>query len=282
MEIITEFVQNQLIYPTLVGFVILAFILLFKYTIRPVQEPKFKLTSIDDRKSGGKKKKPKEKKPTLNGHITTGVKSSEKSPAKEVKKSPELKKEKKPEPVIVKESKKTVDTTKKVVETSESKKKISSKKVPVEKPVDFDEGDWETVPSKADKKKKVEQKPVATKKEKKSKTTALEVVVTPSPEKEEEKVEVAPVEEVPQVIEQPVPIEEKKNKKKPKANKSTEEPKSVAVEPTPPAVKEVKQQKQQQVVSEVPTSGAVFDELGDTWTEAKPVKKSKKKARKDN
>lgn len=66
-------------------------------------------------------------KSTVNGHIATDVVKSEKSPAKEQKKSPDpVKKEKKVEAPI-KEVKKA-DTPKKVIEPQEYRKK-SNKKV---------------------------------------------------------------------------------------------------------------------------------------------------------
>jgi hypothetical protein len=49
------------------------------------------------------------------------------------------------------------------------KNKKNIKKLLSEKPVDFDDGNWETVPTKADKKKKPDQSPA--KKDKKPKKT---------------------------------------------------------------------------------------------------------------
>ncbi|XP_066250837.1 uncharacterized protein [Euwallacea similis] len=285
MELISELVQAPFLTVVPVGVVIVLIVGLFTYAIRPAQQPRFKLSSLDDRKSGAKKKKLKEKKPVLNGHVSTGLPKAEKSPTKEAKKSPESgKKDKKVEPAV-KDVKKT-DASKKVVEAVDKKK--STKKISVEKPADFDDGKWETVPSKADKKKKVE---VASIKKEKKVKAPLEVQL--SSEKVEEKpavveevVEEPAVEEVVSAaIAEPIPVVEEK-KEKPKKTKPA---KILKAEPVaePPQKQEEAAIPPPKVVAEPPKSepapptGAVFDELGDTWTEAKPMKKSKKKARRD-
>ncbi|XP_066138872.1 uncharacterized protein [Euwallacea fornicatus] len=283
MELISELVQAPFLTVVPVGVVIVLIVGLFTYAIRPAQQPRFKLGNLDDRKSGAKKKKLKEKKPALNGHVSTGLPKAEKSPTKEAKKSPEPgKKDKKVEP-LVKDVKKT-DASKKVVEATDKKK--SNKKTSVEKPADFDDGNWETVPSKADKKKKVEGASI--KKEKKAKIP-LEVPL--SNEKVEEKPTV--VEEVAEepavekvaTVAEPIPVVEEK-KEKPKKTKSAKMLKSEPVA-EPPQKQVEGANPPPNVVAEplksepAPPIGAIFDELGDTWTEAKPMKKSKKKARRD-
>ncbi|CAG9770681.1 unnamed protein product [Ceutorhynchus assimilis] len=306
MEIITEFVQSQLFLVVPVALVVFAGILLFTYSIRPAQQPKFP-SGLDDRKTAGKKKKLKEKKSTANGHVSTGAPKSEKSPAKEQKKTPEPAKKEKKIVTEIKEPKKT-----EVKKSVEPQKKVT-KKVAVVKPVDIDDGGWETVPTK--KTKKTDQPLV--KKDKKAKAPSVEVpaVKEETPEKEEVKpvvvveeikAEVEPpvVEEVAEAIEEPAPVvEEKKDKKKkkPKANKpevgaapapkveiaapepvaAPVEPKSAPVEPKSAPV-EPKSAPVEPKSAPAATAGVAFDELGDTWTEAKPVKKSKKKARRDN
>lgn len=57
----------------------------------------------------------------------------------------------------------------------------------MEKPADYDEGDWETVPTKADKKKKVEQPLVKKEKKAKQQPDSEVNVKEETPEKEEEK-----------------------------------------------------------------------------------------------
>jgi len=277
MEIITELVQNQLILILPVGLVILGCILLFTYSIRPVQQPKFHLSSLDDRKTAGKRKKLKEKKFTSNGYIATDVPKVEKSPTKELKKSPEPPKKEKKIESVVKEAKK-VEALKK--SDSQDQKKKSNKRS-VEKPADFDDGNWETVPSKADKKKKVEQPPV--KKEKKIKvlSEALTTSKEEIPHKEEtpkvEEFEIEPEAEPERIIiEDPIFIEETalvvedkkdKTKKKQKPTK-VPEPAEEAVDPTgsqpviSAVIEETKITKRSSPSSSAP-SGAAFDELGD-------------------
>ncbi|KAH1008978.1 muscle M-line assembly protein unc-89 [Dendroctonus ponderosae] len=303
MEIITE-IENQLMLIVPIGLAILSCILVYIYSIGPTQQPKFKHSAGDDRKTPQKKKKLKEKKPTANGNVFTGITKPEKSPVKETKKVPEpVKKEKKLDGAF-KDTKKP-EGIKKASEAQEIKKK-TNKKVLAEKPADFDDGKWETVPSKADKKKKVEQP--QSKKEKKvkhqlesqvkaeesTKEEVLPVVI----EKIEPDVQVEPeppssvpkllVEEVQAHVEEVAPIvEQKKDKKTKKARVDKVEKGADAVVTIPSDNEaEIIQPKRTEVSSKLDVkagpSGPVSDELGDTWTEAKPVKKSKKKARRDN
>lgn len=65
----------------------------------------------------------------MNGQVATAVSKSDKSPAKEVKKSPEsVKKEKKPEPVVVKKPEASAKPQKntEVSEKKKGPKKVSS------------------------------------------------------------------------------------------------------------------------------------------------------------
>lgn len=60
MEIITE-IQNQLMLIVPIGLAILSCVFVYIYSIGPTQQPKFKLSAGDDRKTPQKKKKLKEK-----------------------------------------------------------------------------------------------------------------------------------------------------------------------------------------------------------------------------
>lgn len=60
MEIVTEFAQSQFLMVVPVLLAVGACVLLFIYSIRPAQQPKFKL-GFEDKKSAAKKKKSKEK-----------------------------------------------------------------------------------------------------------------------------------------------------------------------------------------------------------------------------
>lgn len=121
---------------------------------------------------------------TANGHVSTGESKTEKSPVKEsTKRSPakepsaDKPKDKKTENKQVEKNRKNEAIKSKTLEDVKNKK---NKKLLTEKPVDFDDGNWETVPSKADKKKKPDQSPA--KKEKKKqpkieKTAEIEKLV---------------------------------------------------------------------------------------------------------
>uniref|UniRef100_V5I8L8 Uncharacterized protein n=1 Tax=Anoplophora glabripennis TaxID=217634 RepID=V5I8L8_ANOGL len=312
MEIIRELSNQYVLYiPT--ALVIFGAILVFTFGFKSPEQPPFNKLSSDDRKSTGKKRKIKEKKSSANGHVSTGEARHDKSPAKEPKRSPnkeapepkQEKKEKKLDNKQVEKTKKNEVIKSNIIEEAKSKK--NNKKATV-KPVDFDEGDWETVPLKSDKKKK-EQSPA--KKEKKPKKASdkvdkveieklvKEVVNKELREldrdiKEEITIEKVTKKEENLVIEEPVVVvEEKKDKKKEKKAKKEVVEEHVA----PPAesqeketVKEtVKSEKKIEKTESAPAPKAqskeaapVFDELGDVWTEAKAAKKSKKKARRDN
>lgn len=105
---------------------------------------------------------------TANGHVTNLTEGkNEKSPAKEGKRSPVKEpttpkqlKEKKQENNASKPAEKTkkneISKTKRNETLEEAKNKKNTKKLLNEKPLDYDDDSWETVPSKFDKKKKQE------------------------------------------------------------------------------------------------------------------------------
>lgn len=209
------------------------------------------------------------------------------------------KKEKKVENKQLDKPKKVGEPKVKVL-IEETKNKKNQRKGLSEKPVDFDEGDWEMVPSKADKKKKSDQSPI--KKDKKPKKTEkenkMDKVELDKTEKEavnkeikkesSDKVEIIEEslanEEKQIQVEESVPlIEEKKEKEKKKKDKKTkkenvgvqtEVKKDVAVEAQ--SVKEEKVVKKETPTIQAPPkdikgltekaepkeSTAVFDELG--------------------
>lgn len=298
--------------------VIFGAILVFTFGFKSPEQPPFDKLSSDDRKSTGKKRKIKEKKSPANGHVSTGEARHDKSPAKESKRSPnkeapepkQEKKEKKLDNKQVEKNKKNEVIKSNIIDDAKSKK---NKKVTA-KPVDFDDGNWETVPLKSDKKKKGDQSPA--KKEKKVKKISpdkvdkveIEKLVKEVVNKELQELDREIKEEITIVkitkkedilkAEEPVVVveetrEEKKDKKKEK--KAKKEVVEETVAPAEPKEKEtvpketVKNEKKVEKAESAPVPKTqpkeavpVFDELGDVWTEAKAAKKSKKKARRDN
>lgn len=202
---------------------------------------------------------------TANGHVANlaGGKN-EKSPAKDKRQSPAptkpAKKQESVAPKPAEKPKKSDVKVKKNETIEEIKNKKNAKKLLNEKPLDYDDGNWETVPSKLDKKKKQES-PVKkeTKKAKKSeKLVEIEKLVKEEVnkvlrEKDKIKAEVSNKEEA-------SPVVEKKKEKKTKDNEKQE-------------VKPLKVQKIEQQVPKKPAEppkkvesesdgGVAFDELG--------------------
>ncbi|XP_060535134.1 uncharacterized protein DDB_G0286299-like [Cylas formicarius] len=278
MEIVTEITQSQFAVYVPIALAIVGLIAVFAFGFGTAQQPKFKLTSLDDRKTAAKKRKTKDKKAPVNGHI-----ASEKSPSKDkkspVKEASETRKEKKSDA----SAKKPEEKRKTNEPQEQAKKRPAKKQVAAQKPDDFDEGDWEKVLTKADRKKKSDQSP--SKKEKKVKKSEKNDAEPEKTEKEEtpveEKIESKPepvkenAEEKIEESEAVAPVvEEKKEKKKEK------KPKREVKDAEGPAISEVNVVAEEKSV-EVPAA-PVFDELGDTWTETKQPKKGKKKTRRDN
>ncbi|CAK9822965.1 hypothetical protein ANTRET_LOCUS1394 [Anthophora retusa] len=216
------------------------------------------------------------------------------------------------------------------------KNKKNLKNLYQEKPIDFDEGDWEQAYSRKDKKNKKKEEESPSKKNKKNIKKADLINQEVAKQKMSEKVEIkdkviketennelkgkdkndviftvifneeiTKEKEIHKEEEQPknekVEKEEKKSGKSKKAKKVCEnENIPVVTQSTPKVDNKVQEQKikkrddntekdsdnseekNPQNVQTPEKTGLVFDELGDVWTEAKPQKKSKKKARKDN
>ncbi|KAF5269974.1 hypothetical protein FQR65_LT05773 [Abscondita terminalis] len=241
---------------TNVALVIIAITLLFTFGFKSSEQPPFdKLSALaDDRKSAGKKRKIKEKKSANGNAVQISETKSEKSkdtkhsPTKEAPNTPKTKKQEPNSPKVA--EKKKVDTSKpKKSDPVEEKNKKNLKPKLTEKPVDYDEGNWETVPSKNDKKKKQE----SPKKEK-----AVKKVEKPAKEElQEDNKENKATENI-----------KKEKEKKPKKDEKKEE---VKVNESAPAQ-----------VKPGDSPKPAFDEIGDVWTEAKAAKKSKKKSRREN
>ncbi|KAG7210557.1 hypothetical protein KM043_012077 [Ampulex compressa] len=339
-------------YAVPVGIVLLGAILVFVFGFKKAEQPPFaQLASISDvdRKLASKKRGKVREKKTANGQVT----NEKASPAKktvssktEVSKKSAAKgdevdgklKERKQEDNKAVNNKKDKDTvtakTGKENKVEQVKNKKNLKNLFQEKPVDFDDGDWEQAYSRKDKKNKKKEEESPSKKSKKAAKKAdlineavatqkeqekpeikdkvaketenkelkekdkKEVVLTPISDEEGTKEKELPKEEEHTKVEK-VEKEEKKNTKAKKSKKVSESESAPVPELPTPKVdsKPVEQVVQKKVESTEKTSdnveehkepqapaktGLVFDELGDVWTEAKPQKKSKKKARKDN
>nr|XP_023015702.1 DNA ligase 1-like [Leptinotarsa decemlineata] len=301
MEIVQEN-SNQYVLSIPIAFIVLIIvgaILVFTFGFKSAEQPPFDKLTNEDRKLIGKKRKPKEKKTTSSGFVTSGEikneKESKKSPGKEhldVKleqkerkiDNKQLEKNKKNEPIKVKSN-------------EDIKNKRNVKKV-LEKPVDFDDGNWETVLTKSDKKKKGDQS--SEKKEKKVKKpekeeTEKKVEIVINEESKESDINIDQNSTKPKVIDVEINIIEEKleaeNEKKGKEirkevyNRSDEpEVKMMLVNCPEPLSLETSADTcptQDAFISN--EAAAVFDELGDVWTETRITKKtSKKKARRDN
>lgn len=300
-------------------FALLVYVFGFKSAVEP---PFDKLTNPhEDRKANGKKKKPKEKKTQSNGHIASlgETKKDVKAPLKkDVEKSPVKEKSKPEKKAALKENR---DTKPAPPTPSDSKKKGKGKenvevknkknKQADEKPKDFDDGEWEQAPSRKDKKKKTtadETSPSKSDKKKdikkkKEDTKEVDEVVTPTIE-EPVKAVADPVEDIvtpkpePTVDSDTEPKEQKKKNRKKKTGSSINEGSSEAVVEdvpkvvAPPApqgkqkketvVEPVAEPQPEKTESPIIESTVVFDELGDTWKEARaPKKGGKKKSRKE-
>lgn len=344
------------------GIVLVCAILVFVFGFKKAEQPPFAQLSAGsdvDRKLVSKKRGKIREKRSANGQVTTEKASPVKKtvPAKvEASKKATPKaddidgklKERKQEENKASANKKDKDQVPvkmgKENKVEQAKNKKNLKNSFQEKPVDFDDGDWEPAYSRKDKKNKKKEDESPSKKNKKTakKTDLINEVI--AKQKDQEKVEIkdkvaketenkelkekekkevilTPIsdenitteiekekilkeeEEQPKVEKvEKVEKEEKKAGKSKKSKKVSEsENTSVSVPTTPKAdnktleqaeqktvenadktTDNVEQQDSSKVVQTSQKSGVVFDELGDIWTEAKPQKKSKKKARKDN
>ncbi|XP_050450645.1 DNA ligase 1-like isoform X1 [Cataglyphis hispanica] len=337
--------HSQYVYAVPVGVVLVFAILVFAFGFKKAEQPPFAQLSAGsdvDRKFAKKRGKVREKK-AANGQIA----SEKTSPAKKTLavKAEVPKKTAKGDDVDgkLKERKQEDNkiTTKKEKEhlsakigkenkVEQVKNKKNLKNLFQEKPVDFDDGDWEQAYSRKDKKNKKKEEESPSKKNKKISKKAD--IINEAKQKEQEKPEIKDKiaketenkelkeKEKKDVILTPISDEEisktkeilvdkeeqdkvekveKEEKRKSKKNKKVSEsentivsvlstPKSdnkpVAEEPQekPTNVEKVVTNNEENKVEESKEKIAVFDELGDVWTEAKPQKKSKKKARKDN
>ncbi|XP_014248282.1 nucleolar protein 58-like [Cimex lectularius] len=304
------------------GFVLILAVLVFAFGFKSAEEPPFdKLSGHEDRRAAGKKRKPKDKKSQMNGHVTA-VTESKKSDQKVMKKEEKKETEKSPlkEKAVKQEKKSPTKTTnkdtkdnlngvdnrkvkgkgKENVELKSSKKN----KIVEEKPKDFDDGEWEQALSRKDKKnRKTALEEIQPKSEKKKEKKKAREEVKPAPTEPEEQPdfehepsmnEMLPQEKPSgqQVEVQPAVVDEKvkkPKKKKPSETQNvaesmlTEEKEAYTDSPSPPKLT-VKVEASEALplnVSEF-DSPLAFDELGDTWKEARaPKKGNKKKSRKD-
>ncbi|XP_012271744.1 uncharacterized protein PF11_0207 [Orussus abietinus] len=366
-------------YAVPVGIVLVLAVLVFAFGFKNAEQPPFgQLSAVADleRKQAGKKRVRTREKRSANGQVTSEKASPGKkaSPAKaeSVKKSSpknedidgKLKERKQndEEPILV-TKKKTPTAPKPGKENKvEQKNKKNAKNLIQEKPVDYDDGDWEQAYSRKDKKNKKKEEDTPSKKSKKSSKKAEIVDDGLIKEKEFEKVEIkdkvaketenkelkekdkkevvlTPIidgnsskEEEPEVKDElinkseKIEKEEKKSKSKKGKKRSEGENSPPGSNPVTPKkeqkvsekvieklpekkveevkkdkeIKEVKEDKDIEEINEVKEikevevpkvpiienpsgkGGVMFDELGDAWTEAKPQKKIKKKARREN
>ncbi|XP_011304765.1 uncharacterized protein DDB_G0286299 [Fopius arisanus] len=327
-------------YAVPVALVLVCAVLVFAFGFKNAEQPPFaQLSAVSDadRKQANKKRsKIKEKRATGNQGVNEKASPAKKvSPVKtETKKAAsksedvdgklkERKQEENTPDVVNKKEKNQVNAKSgKENKVEQTKNKKNLKNLILEKPVDFDEGDWEQAPSRKDKKKKKEEEtPKKTKKSKKSELindakdkdqdkieikdkVAKETQNKELKEKNQKEIILEPVNnevvdepEVPEIKEEIKKVE-KSEKDDKKTAKSKKAKKIADVENNAPAdekktlekviaqdveeVKKIETVEGQKINQASEKKAPVFDELGDTWTEAKPQKKSKKKARKDN
>nr|CAD7598619.1 unnamed protein product [Timema genevievae] len=176
---LSEVVNTQYAFP--VGFVLICAVLVFAFGFKSAQQPEFaQLThSSDDRKPAGKKRKVKDKKSQSNGHVSvpsedgseskqrnveagggslSSKQDKEKSPAKESRRGlREKKQELESSPKDNNKNRQQKSRSKgkenqiEDVKNKKNEKNLAKLKKQVEKPLDFDEGEWESV-SRKDKK----------------------------------------------------------------------------------------------------------------------------------
>lgn len=331
MEILNQVSNAQFVFTAAtVAVVLVCAALVFVFGFHSAEQPQFdKLPLVvDDRKSANKKNKKKDKKSSPNRTTSDEVKakseSSKKSPTKE-KKEEKVKEAEKPKP---KERPVEAKVAKKEV-PAEKKGKKSKIVVEVEKPADFDDGLWQEVPKKGDKKKvkapeekeKGKKKESPAKKNKKVKDADVEavrpveepaetikVVSAEGPHVNEDSARAlqAQVEELQRVLKEAerrdqvaqgvaddevIPeVQELTDVKDLRSNKKKENKEKQSKKKTAETVTAAKSTAKVEPVEKDNTvsdkqddkqNAPVFDELGDTWTDAKVSKKSKKKARKD-
>ncbi|XP_045766210.1 coiled-coil domain-containing protein 124-like isoform X2 [Maniola jurtina] len=326
MELLRQVSHTQFLFPAAaVAVVLVCAALVFIFGFHTAEQPQFdKLPLVvDDRKSSNKKRKTKEKTSPnriSNDDAKSKSESAKKSPVKE-KKEEKVKDVEKPKPkekVEVKVAKKEAP--------AEAKKGKKKAVVDAEKPADFDDGLWQEVPKKSDKKKvkgpeeKDKKESPSKKNKKKVKDADTEVA---QPEQKEEAIETirvlsaegpevdedsaralqAQVEELQRVLKEAelrdqallgttdeddgtenelTEVKDLRSNKK-MENKEKQIKKKASEAPT--VAKSVKaEEKESPDTSEkqdYKPAGPVFDELGDTWSDAKVSKKGKKKARKE-
>lgn len=331
-----------------VGIVLLCAILVFVFGFKKAEQPPFAQLSVGsdvDRKLASKKRSKTREKKAANGQVVTEkaspakkaisvkAESAKKSSTKTEKVDDGKLKERKQEdnkPAVKKEKNQEAKSGKEN-KVEQVKNKKNQKNLLQEKPVDFDEGDWEPAYSRKDKKNKKKEEDTPSKKSKKTakKTDLITEVAVKDKDNDQEKTEIKDkvaketenkelkekdnkevvltpiindnVEEE-KVVEKKSKVSNKvekseKEEKKPKSKKSKKISESdnapPAQKPEPKLIEELVEKKMEEVivkdVSEpikieqgVEKAAPAFDELGDVWTEAKPQKKSKKKARRDN
>ncbi|XP_046737434.1 triadin-like [Diprion similis] len=354
-----------------IGIVLACAILVFVFGFKNAEQPPFaQLTSgsdVDRKPAGKKRNKIKEKSRTVNVQVATEKSSPAKKvvpvKAEAVKKNAakgeevggELKERKHEDnkPVVARKEK-AVSTLKSGKENKGElvKNRKNLKNLSQEKPVDFDDGNWESV-SRKDKKNKKKDEDSPSKKIKKDGKKAGELITNISKkekgqakpevkdkvakdtenkelkEKDKKEIVLIPVTNVepaieihenkeedkelekiekpekPEKLEKVQKAEKIEKSEKSEENKSSSKPKKVkkvignenkpSVDVSSPSEKpekiiekleEEKKTKtetaEEKKVEKIEDNKVVFDELGDVWTEAKPQKKSKKKARKDN
>ncbi|CAK9822966.1 hypothetical protein ANTRET_LOCUS1394 [Anthophora retusa] len=344
--------QSQYALP--VGIVLICAILVFVFGFKKAEQPPFAQLSAGsdvDRKFANKKRSKIKEKRSANGQVaiekispikktlSTKTDISKKTTSKLDDVEGKLKERKQEDnniSVAKKDKDQIVVKVGKENKAEQVKNKKNLKNLYQEKPIDFDEGDWEQAYSRKDKKNKKKEEESPSKKNKKNIKKADLINQEVAKQKMSEKVEIkdkviketennelkgkdkndviftvifneeiTKEKEIHKEEEQPknekVEKEEKKSGKSKKAKKVCEnENIPVVTQSTPKVDNKVQEQKikkrddntekdsdnseekNPQNVQTPEKTGLVFDELGDVWTEAKPQKKSKKKARKDN
>lgn len=329
MELLSQVSNTQFMFTAAaVAVVLVCAAFVFVFGFHSAEQPQFgKLPLVlDDKKSTNKKSKKKDKKSSPNRTVSDDTKakseSSKKSPLKE-KKEEKTKEVDKPKP---KERPVEAKPVKKETVSDAKKGKKGKNVAELEKPADFDDGGWQEVPKKNEKKKVVkpaeekEKKKESPKKVKKVKDADIEaahpveepveetikIISAEGPQVDEDAAQAlqAQVEELQRVLkererqdqaalvsaedDESPDVEEltdvkdlRSNKKKENKEKQIKKKAVETVAATKSAPKPEPEKDNSDSEKQEGQKAPVFDELGDTWTDAKLSKKGKKKARKD-
>lgn len=278
--------------------VILSAVLVFLCGVRKPKEPQFRKIAASV-ESSSKKTRRKEKQPTsstksssLNGNLKSSA-----STAVDKKTTSAASKKESQQPQVT-PKRKEPSAPKKPAAHPVAKKEKTPKPEKVRKPADFDDSGWTTVQSRTDKKKKQEDLLLS---------QVLDSALSQSKKSTGSKADAKTTKNVKQLKDQVNKSKKeaaeinRKNKKNAADNIHNEQVNNKVVDTIEHLVNELKKNDSNEIIvrkehidqaadiaveksddsKPVSGGGVIFDEMADTWTEAKTPKKGKKKARKE-